>query len=73
MANKKLSAQDIQMEIAKGTFKPHTALSKIAISYYQNAANYFAKSIFPVCPVGNSSDLYYIFDKEDLLRDNWRR
>lgn len=73
MANKKLSAQDIQLEIAKGNFRPHTALSNIAISYYQNAANYFAKSIFPVCPVGNSSDLYYIFDKEDLLRDNWRR
>ena len=73
MTNRTLTAQDIQVEIAKGNFKPHTALSNIAIAYYQNAANYFAKSIFPVCPVSNSSDLYYIFNKEDLLRDNWKR
>lgn len=29
--------------------------------------------MFPVCPVGLSSDNYYVFDKEDLLRDNWSR
>lgn len=63
----------IAAEIAKGVFKPHTALSNIALSYYQNAANYFAKAIFPICPVDLSSDNYYVFDKEDLLRDNWRR
>lgn len=32
-----------------------------------------AKNMFPVCPVGLSSDNYYVFDKEDLLRDNWQR
>lgn len=63
----------ISMEIAKGQFKPHTALTNIALSYYQNAANYFAKAIFPVCPVDLSSDIYYKFSKEDLLRDNWQR
>lgn len=63
----------IQAEIAKGVFRPHTALTNMALSYYQNAANYFAKAIFPVCPVQLSSDNYYIFDKEDLLRDNWQR
>ena len=54
----------IQAEIAKGVFRPHTALTNLALSYYQNASNYFAKAIFPVCPVGLSSDNYYIFDKE---------
>lgn len=59
--------------IAKGTFRPHTALSNMALAYFQNASNYFAKSIFPICPVLQSSDSYYIFDKEDLLRDDWQR
>ena len=59
--------------IAKGAFRPHTALSNIALAYYQNAANYFAKAIFPICRVQQSSDNYYIFNKEDLLRDNWQR
>ena len=26
-----------------------------------------------MCPVTLSSDSYYIFNKEDLLRDNWKR
>lgn len=63
----------IKAEIAKGIFRPHTALSNMAMAYYQNASNYFAKSIFPTCPVEASSDNYYTFSKEDLLRDNWQR
>ena len=45
----------------------------MALAYYQNASNYFAKALFPTCPVGLSSDNYYIFSREDLLRDNWQR
>lgn len=67
------TANGIKAEIAKGIFRPHTALTNMALSYYQSAANYFAKAIFPICPVDQSSDNYYIFDKEDLLRDNWQR
>lgn len=67
------TTQGIQVEIAKGLFRPHTALTNMALAYFQNPANYFAKTIFPICPVSNSSDAYYIFNKEDLLRDNWRR
>ncbi len=73
MVNTRNTTAGIAAEIAKGTFRPHTALSSMALSYYQNASNYFAKSIFPICPVGLSSDNYYIFNKEDLLRDNWHR
>ena len=63
----------IQCEIAKGLFRPHTALTNMAMAYYQNPSNYFAKAIFPTCPVALSSDNYYVFSKEDLLRDGWRR
>lgn len=63
----------ISAQIAKGTFRPHTALTNMGMAYYQNAANYFAKAIFPICRVNLSSDNYYIFNKEDLLRDNWQR
>ncbi len=69
----KRTAASIQADIAKGAFKPHTALSNMALAYYQSDARSFAKTIFPICPVSLSSDNYYIFDKEDLLRDNWHR
>jgi len=69
----KRTTASTQAEIAKGAFRPHTALSNMALAYYQSDAKSFAKTIFPICPVSLSSDNYYIFDKEDLLRDNWRR
>lgn len=69
----KRTAAGIQSDIAKGAFRPHTALSNMALAYYQSDANSFAKTVFPICPVTLSSDNYYIFDKEDLLRDNWHR
>lgn len=69
----KKTAASIQVDIAKGLFRPHTALSNMALSYFQNDSKYFARTIFPICPVTLSSDNYYIFDKEDLLRDNWHR
>ena len=69
----KRTAASIQADIAKGAFRPHTALSNMALAYYQSDAKAFAKTIFPTCPVNLSSDNYYVFDKEDLLRDNWHR
>lgn len=68
-----MSAQETAASIAKGYIRPHTALTNMAMAYYQNAENYFAKALFPICPVDLSSDNYYVFDKEDLLRDNWQR
>ena len=63
----------VQALIAKGQFRPHTMLTNVALSYFQNSANYKAKAIFPICKVGLSSDIFYKFRKEDLLRDNWQR
>ena len=67
------TTSEIRAAIAKGLFRPHTALTNMALSYFQAPANYIAKIIFPICPVNMSSDNYYVFDKEDLLRDNWQR
>lgn len=68
-----ITANEAMARIQKGTFRPHTMLTNMAMAYYQNASNYFAKAIFPVCRVNLSADNYYIFNKEDLLRDNWQR
>lgn len=68
-----LTPSQISSMVAKGTFRPHVALTNMALAYYQNAANYFAKAIFPICRVTQSSGEYYIFNKEDLLRDGWQR
>lgn len=69
----KKTAASIKADIAKGAFRPHTALSSMALAYYLDNLNSFARTIFPICPVKLSSDNYYVFDKEDLLRDNWHR
>lgn len=69
----KRTTASIQADIAKGAFRPHTALSNVALAYFQSDDQAFSKTIFPICPVTLSSDNYYIFNKEDLLRDNWRR
>ena len=69
----KRTAASIQADIAKGAFRPHTALSNMALAYFQSEAKAFARTIFPICPVSLSSDNYYIFDKGDLLRDSWQR
>lgn len=71
MANRTVA--NILADIAKGAFRPHTALSNMALAYYQSDTKAFAKTIFPICPVNLSSDSYYIFGKEELLRDNWHR
>lgn len=72
MANK-VTPADISASIQKGRFTPHTALTNMAMAFYQSDAYAFARTIFPIVPVSLSSDSYYIFDKEDLLRDNWQR
>lgn len=68
-----LTPAKVEQLIAKGAFVPHTGLSNIALSYFQKAENYFAKALFPICQVDLSSDIYYKFSKEDLLRDDWAR
>ncbi len=66
-----LTPAQVQSRIAKGRFRNHTVLSNMALSFFQTANNYFARSIFPTCPVKLSAGSYYVFELEDLLRDGW--
>lgn len=62
----------INAQIAKGAFRPHTALTNMGMNYFLKANNYFARSIFPICRVRQSADNYYKFTLEDLLRSGWQ-
>lgn len=44
-------------------------LSNISVAYFQNPANYIADKVFPIVNVAKKRDLYWKFDKADLLRD----
>ncbi len=69
----KLTATDVAASIQKGVFKPHIYLTNVCLSYFQNAAGYVARKVFPIVPVPISSAHFYEFDKGDLARDNVAR
>lgn len=48
-------------------------LTNISVAYIQSVEHYIATKIFPVVPVEKISDKYYIFNKEDWLRDEAQR
>lgn len=73
MSTNIITPQQVQARIAKGKFRNHAVLSNMALSFFQTANNYFARSIFPICPVQQSAGSYYVFELEDLLRDGWQR
>lgn len=68
-----ITPAQINTQIAKGAFRPHTALTNMALNYFQNFNNYFARGIFPIVRVRQSADNYYRWTLEDLLRDGWQR
>lgn len=68
-----MTPEKIMYDIQKGSFKPNIYLTNLSMAYFQDASRYVAKSIFPICPVQLSSARYYVFPKEDLLRDNVRQ
>lgn len=63
----------IMTQIAKGSFDPNIRLTNMAMAYFQSLENRPAKSLFPILPVQLSTAQYYIWSKEDLLRDNVSR
>lgn len=68
-----MTNEQLQYQIAKGSFQPNIYLTNLSMAYFQQASRYVAKAIFPICPVQLSSANYYTFSKEDLLRNNVAR
>ena len=62
------NASGLALEIAKG-WKPNQYLTNVSIAFFQEPGYYVAPAIFPVCPVGQSAGQYYIFNKEELAKD----
>lgn len=49
-----------------------SALTNISVAYVQDASAFVADKVFPVVPVEHQSDQYWVFNKEDFLRDEAR-
>jgi len=45
------------------------ALTNISVAYMQDASNFIADRVFPIIPVQKQSDLYFIYNRGDFLRD----
>jgi hypothetical protein len=44
-------------------------LTNISVAYLQRAENFIADKVFPVVPVDKQSDKFFVYDKNDWLRD----
>lgn len=66
------NAAAIAVDIAKG-WKPNYYLTNMAMSYFQAPGMNVAPSIFPILPVQASTGNYYIFNKEEIAKDQVRR
>lgn len=45
------------------------ALTNVSVAYLQDAANFIADKVFPIVPVKRQSDMYYVYNKGDFMRD----
>ena len=45
------------------------ALTNISVAYMQDASAFIADKVFPIIPVKRQSDVFYIYDKGDFMRD----
>lgn len=52
-----------------GDVHVNAPLTNIAVAWWQTQTNYIADQIFPIVPVAKQSDVYYRWNKEELLRD----
>ncbi|MCL1832857.1 MAG: hypothetical protein FWG45_08155 [Oscillospiraceae bacterium] len=64
----RLSAEQAAASIKKGVFKPNIYLTNLALAYFQSAAGFISRRLFPVVPVPLSMAYFFEFDKGDLTR-----
>lgn len=48
------------------------ALTNISVAYLQDASAFIADKVFPIVPVKRQSDVYYVYNKGDFMRDEAR-
>lgn len=48
-------------------------LTNISVAYIQSQTNFVASRVFPVVPVDKKSDTYFVYTKNDWLRDEAQR
>lgn len=46
-----------------------TALTNVAVAYFQSDDNYIADKVFPMVPVQHQTDVYFVWSKADFFRD----
>lgn len=66
------TTEQVRANIAKG-WKPNLYLTNMSVAYFQNAEDFIARKLFPLCPVQLSTSYYYKFNRADLARDNVQR
>lgn len=45
------------------------ALTNISVAYLQDASAFIADKVFPIVPVKRQSDVFYVYNKGDFMRD----
>ena len=53
----------------RGDVHVNRPLTNISIAFIQNANNFIADRVFPNIPVAKQSDRYFIYSREDFMRD----
>ena len=56
------SAAELQVRLAKG-WKPNRYLTNMSMAFFNQASEYVATNIFPICPVDFSTGYYYVYNK----------
>lgn len=45
------------------------AMTNVSVAYLQDASNFIADKVFPIVPVKRQSDVFYVYNKGDFMRD----
>lgn len=66
------SVAELQVRLSKG-WKPNRYLTNMSMAFFNQASEYVATNIFPICPVDFSTGYYYVYNKGDFARDHVQR
>lgn len=72
MREQHATAAGLQVSIAKG-WKPNMYLTNMAIAAFEEPSFYIAPDIFPILPVTFATGNYYVFNKDELAKDQVQR